>query len=111
MKSFSITHSQGSGSHRREHFVVLGCRIAQIGGVGLQGMAPRHLRGHALEEAHRTQGAHRFLVAWISRTAQLDAVPLQAKTRPDPAATLIPSRVVPQDNECEWSSKCADCSQ
>lgn len=65
-------------------------------------MAASHIRGNVVEEAHRAQGAHRFVVARTSRAAQLDAVSVQAKTGPDPAAALIPSRVVPQDNECEW---------
>lgn len=62
------TSRKGTRSHSREHSIISRFGFVKSGRIGVQRMAPRHFRGHAVEEADRTQSPHRFAVAWPSRT-------------------------------------------
>lgn len=50
--------SAGSGAHSGEHPVLSGCPLSVRGWAGVSRVAPGHLRGHAVEEAHWEDGAH-----------------------------------------------------
>lgn len=62
-------------------------------------MATCDFRGHAVEEAHRTQSAHRLVVARPGRTTWLDPVSVQATAGHYAPAALVLPRTVPQDHE------------
>uniref|UniRef100_A0A8D8NLD3 (northern house mosquito) hypothetical protein n=1 Tax=Culex pipiens TaxID=7175 RepID=A0A8D8NLD3_CULPI len=94
-----------TGPRGGKHSLLPGREIAVPSRARLQRMEPRHIRGHAVEEADRAKRPHRLAVAGAGRAERMDQIPVHTATGRDASTAQVLPRAVPQDHEGHRSDR------